>query len=33
MEIFRLLTAFDYALMATLFGVFILAAIDGNRHS
>jgi hypothetical protein len=32
MAIFHLLTAFDYGLMATLFGVFVLAAIDGNSH-
>ena len=32
MEIFHLLTAFDYMLMAVLCGVFVLAMANGNSH-
>lgn len=32
MEIFRLLTAFDYLLMAVLCGVFVLAVVNGDSH-
>lgn len=33
MEILRLMTAFDYLLMAVLCGVFVLAMVNGNTHS
>jgi hypothetical protein len=32
MEIFRLMTAFDYVLMVVLCGVFVLAMVSGNSH-
>jgi len=32
MEIFRILTAFDYLLMAILCGVFVLAMVNGNSR-
>ena len=33
MEILRLMTAFDYLLMAVLCGVFVLAMVNGKTHS
>jgi hypothetical protein len=32
MEIFRMMTAFDYLLMVVLCGVFVLAMVNGNSH-
>ena len=32
MAVFHLLTTFDYALMAVLCSVFVLAALNGNSH-
>jgi hypothetical protein len=32
MEIFRVLTSFDYLLMAILCGIFVLAMINENSH-
>jgi hypothetical protein len=32
MEIFRVLTSFDYLLMAILCGIFVLAAVNGSSH-